>query len=228
MGNFLDKIFAGIDRTINGIDRRTRESIAQGMKLLATVLVIASIITGIVLGRKAATIRGIQLIQNTNDVFEIDLKRNRERPGMGTMVERDNITEGTAPGLRRLLFPQHPLTPELQENIIEPAQQEASKPGTPAPSDTPPGLAEAPATDDALPQTDVRALKRSERSSPPTPVPDTVGEGERPLPLPGQGTVKRTPPETAPADTAPARPRRGIIQKRQPLPPMEGARGIVE
>jgi len=150
-----------LNKMIEKMDKRTIESIKQGTKLFAFFIIIGSVILGIHMGRKSAKTGGIQLVRNTNDIFEIDVKQSAERRWTASMVESDKINENSAPGLTRYLFPSTgDAEPQMREGIVEPETPEHTKTG-PAAVDSRDNLAEVDRTGDTPAKTDVRTLQRS-------------------------------------------------------------------
>lgn len=232
--NIIYKTIMSLNRVIEKMDRRTAESIKQGAKMLAFILVVCCVILGIHMGRKAAKSGGIQLLKATDDIFEIDVKRSADRPWTASMVESDKISENAAPGLTRYLFPSgnEEAEPQVRDGIVEPETPEHTKTG-PASVDSRETLAEIDRTEDAPAKSDVRTLQRSTG--------DTDNQG--PQPDVTAETSRTTPADTAPADirsrirskdetrsgeNAESGKKPALIRKPGKVAPMESNRGIVE
>ncbi len=230
--NILSKIFGGLDRRIDGMNKKTVNSIKQGAKTFAFLIFLAAIITGAIIGRKNAKIGGVSIIKNTNDVFDFYIKSRRDRPFLNNVIEPDKINDSAVPGLRRLLFPPSAGTgPEAEEKVVEPGTPE-KRGRTPGQVDIEGRLSEVDRTDERPPASDVRGLKRREE-----PVDRTEGQGiitedrkDRTVQAPGQDAVP-APARKAPEEAAPEAPKKkGLIRRAAPgaMRPMENTRGIVE
>jgi hypothetical protein len=188
----LNRIAAGLDSLIDGMDKQTMDTVRQAGYLLAFLLVAASIGFGIHLGTKNARIGTAPLFTATNEIFEISVKRSRETPYSSTMVESDSINEISDPELRRILFPSKAgQEPEASETIVEP---ETGKAERPAESAGPDRLAEIDRTDGKPGKADVRSLEKKESSS----VSDTPGVIESKET--NEGVVLKSPARTDTAD----------------------------
>ncbi|HON79947.1 MAG TPA: hypothetical protein PK544_15760 [Spirochaetota bacterium] len=231
--NTIFKIVMSLNRMIEKMDKRTIESIKQGTKMLAFFIVIGCVILGIHMGRKAAKTGGIQLVKGTNDIFEIDVKQSTERPWTATMVESDKISENTAPGLTRYLFPSSgDAEPQVREGIVEPETPEHTKTG-PAAVDSRDNLAEVDRTGDTPAKSDVRTLQRTPSDTDST-APVTKAAADNPQREPADTSPEdirariRTNTDSANTENAAGRKKPAILKSPGKVSPMESNRGVVE
>ena len=231
--NTIYKIVMSLNRMIEKMDKRTIESIKQGTKMLAFFIVIGCVILGIHMGKKAAKTGGIQLVKGTNDIFEIDVKRSADRPWTASMVESDKISENTAPGLTRYLFPSSgEAEPQVRDGIVEPETPELTKTG-PASVDSRDNLAEIDRTGETPAKTDVRTLRRSSSATDSQgTTSDTAADSSAAAPADTapediRSRIRKK-AETTNAETAAPKKKPALLRSPGKVAPMESNRGIVE
>ncbi len=189
--NMLSGMLSAIDRLLGGMDKRTQETVKQAGYILAFAVIVGSVGFGIHLGRKAAKIGAMPNFKSTNQIFEVDVKRNRQTAFSRTMVESDGINEITDPELKRILFPSKAgQEPTASETVIEPETERHAPAEGAGGSDR---LSEIDRTDGAPAAPDVRTLKKKEHDDAPAPgVLDPREAGEGAIPRTGGSDVRKS------------------------------------
>ncbi len=198
--NILSKIIMMINSSLDRIDRKKAESIKQGFIFLVFVLSVVTIIIGYRMGRDSVKRTGTPLIKGTKDLFEIDIKRERETPRYGGMIDSDALSEIKDIEYKKITFPSREgLNLEATEKLAEPEALK-KKPVAPVDADTRERLSEIDRTDDSLPKGGVRPLKRRNMPEEEKNRPALVKDDERTLP-------KKDTPETVKKDVRDSAPR---------------------
>ncbi len=92
----MRRFFVWFDRATDEMDIKTRIMIRQSFTLVIVILAFVGLFIGVSAGRRAADKGGVPIVEETRDVFDIDITRERERvtfSGMideQVMIERDN------------------------------------------------------------------------------------------------------------------------------------------
>lgn len=116
----LTAIINGINGMLGGMRQSTIDSIKQGFILFTIVLVIIAIIAGYKLGSKSAKKVGTQIAEETNDVFNIDIKKNRESSDLKSMLGSELIKEMNESRMNKIQFPSgSERQANIEEKIIE-------------------------------------------------------------------------------------------------------------
>jgi hypothetical protein len=97
----FNSFFALFDRLTDDIDIRTRVMIRQSFTLIIVLLCIVGLIAGIALGRQAADKGGVPMVENTADVFDIEINRERERVTFSEMIDERELFEKESASLQR-------------------------------------------------------------------------------------------------------------------------------
>lgn len=160
------KIISSIINTLNvlleSMDRRTEEAIKQVFFFLAFVAIVVALVAGYISGKKGARRHGTQVAEHTNQIFDTEIKRNREEGGTPMMLDRNSIREMDSTDINKLMFPtKESPGPEVKDFVVEPKLSRSSVPGTHS-FDMRDKVAEIDRTDDKRTKGDVRELKRRE------------------------------------------------------------------
>ncbi len=124
----VNRIIYSINNVIGKIDKRTAMMIRQIFYLLIFFLTIGGIVWGWQLGREAARIKSPPIASNTSEVFDIDIKKERDEGSFGAMLESELIRESGNYSLEKPRFrSRENLEPDLDESIIEPEMDRKMK-----------------------------------------------------------------------------------------------------
>jgi hypothetical protein len=164
--NPLVTIISGIINAVNAIidnlDKRVAESIKQGFFFIIFLGIVGAVFLGYRMGSGSAKRFGIPLADTTNQVFEIDIKRLKERPQFNSLLENESIREGEKIDTAKLKFPSREgLEQESRDRVLEPDSLK-KKPAPAYELDTRSRIAEIDRTEDKPRQSDVRDLPRRE------------------------------------------------------------------
>jgi len=117
----MTKAVSGIDRLIGTIPEQSLQTIKGVFFLVVFGLVIGGAVYGIMKGKEAAEIKSAPIIENTNEAFEIDLKREREGGNFTSMLDAEVINEMKKIDTGKIQFPSRTnMEPEADRGIIEP------------------------------------------------------------------------------------------------------------
>lgn len=120
----LQKGLGIINNIINGLNKKTVNMIKQSFYLLIFIFIIAGMIIGYNMGKDAATIKNPPLTEYTNQVFEIDMSREKEEGKFGSMLETELINESKYSKKNKIKFPQQEnLKPDFDDTIFEPEKK---------------------------------------------------------------------------------------------------------
>lgn len=124
----MGRAVSGADRLIERIPRRTRETIKSLYIFLVFVLTVAGAVFGVMKGKESAEITSAPIIQKTNDVFEIDIKREREGGRFNETLDSALIHEMKRIDPSKIAFPSRAnLEPEIDGGVIEPKEKEKAR-----------------------------------------------------------------------------------------------------
>jgi len=123
--NPLTKIISlfinGLNHFLESIDRKTIEAIKQSFYFITFVALIIAIIFGYNSGKKAAKRSGKTLAETTNQIFSVDVKRERPEGRFYSMLDSDAIREIDRSDYNKLQFPSRvTLEPESRDELVEP------------------------------------------------------------------------------------------------------------
>ena len=125
----LYRILASFNRFIEKMPVRQKQTIRQFFGMIIFVAVIAGVVIGISMGKKAADKGGVPLVDNTRDVFEIDISRDKERASFADMIESDQLIDKDSEGKEVRVFPETGDKPLTSHNdIIEKDEPKMSEP----------------------------------------------------------------------------------------------------
>jgi hypothetical protein len=115
------KAASGIDRMMGNMSYETQQSIRSVFFLTVFALVVGGSIYGYMKGKNAAVIKSTPIIEFTNDVFDLDLKRERGEGNFSSMPDSDMINELKGKDVNKTQYPSRvSLEPEVDRGIIEP------------------------------------------------------------------------------------------------------------
>lgn len=156
----LSVIISGINSVLDGMNRRTVDTIKQGFYFITAILIIAGAIVGYEMGQKSAKIKGTQIAGSTNDIFLIDIKKERATGDFRSMLDSELIREVRESGINKIEFPSNSKYDiETREKIIEPNSSER-KVNPPPSLETRDRLSEIERTNDTPDARDVRNLRK--------------------------------------------------------------------
>ena len=94
-----------INSLIDGLSRRTVENIKQTFYFFSFIAVIVAIILGYNYGEKSAKRGGKPQAELTNQVFTVDIKKERKEGRFHSMPDTDKIREIDRSDFNKLNFP---------------------------------------------------------------------------------------------------------------------------
>lgn len=205
-------IINSISRSIESLDGRTSETIRQAFFFMIFLLMIAGIFLGNYLGKKSAKHGGEPLSETTNQSFEIDIKRSRERGSFKNMLKEELMREAEKSGNQKIPYPAREEEPiPMKDALLEAPGTEKEHSGLP------------PAVDRDRP-VDIQKLDKEDAGSdvtilkqPGTPVEEKPGEIIRHDP-------KAPPVIEEKKDTND----RVITGKKKQLEPLDPGKGVAE
>ncbi|MBN2435364.1 MAG: hypothetical protein JXK07_08880 [Spirochaetes bacterium] len=122
-------ILASFNRFIEKMPVRQKQTIRQLFGMIIFVSVIAAVVAGISMGKKAADKGGVPLVNTTRDVFEIDISRDKERASFADMIESDQLIEKDTESNKVRVFPESGDTPlTSHKDIIEKDEPKIAEP----------------------------------------------------------------------------------------------------
>ncbi len=112
---------SGIDRMIGMIPAQTQMTIKGVFFLLIFVSLIGGIVYGVTRGKEAAKIKSAPIIENTNEAFDLDIKRESRDGSFTAMLDSEVVNEMKKIDMEKVRFPsQTNLEPDTEKGIIEP------------------------------------------------------------------------------------------------------------
>jgi hypothetical protein len=158
--NFINKIIIIINRLIDGLDRKTVDTIRSSYYGLIVVLIILGIFIGYNRGKGSAKKYGKPLTESTNEIFEGMINKGRSKERYRSMLESELIEEKKELQLKKVDFPANEIMKaEIDNKIIE-GDSERTR-GSSLTMDNP-QVAEVERTDERMKKPDVRELKRED------------------------------------------------------------------
>jgi hypothetical protein len=113
----LSNIIGGL---LGGITPRTAQSIKKGYLFFIFILVIIALMIGWNRGKHSAMIKSSPLAERVNDVFKIDVNKEREDGDFGTVLDSTIISETRNARPQKIEFPaRESLEPEFEGGIID-------------------------------------------------------------------------------------------------------------
>ena len=117
----MTKAVSGIDQLIDKIPKQSQQTIRGVFFLLIFAFVIGGAVYGIMKGKEAAEIKSAPIIEQTNEAFEMDIKREREGGSFATMLDAEVINEMKKIDSGKIQFPSRAnMEPEADRGIVEP------------------------------------------------------------------------------------------------------------
>mgnify|MGYP001172847479 CR=1 FL=1 len=117
----MTRAVSGLDRMINRIPRRTQQTIKSLFVLLVLGGSVGAFIWGAVKGREAAEIKSAPIVSSTNEVFDVDIKRENEGGNFSALLDSEVINEMKSIEAEKMRFPTKTnLEPETDRGIVEP------------------------------------------------------------------------------------------------------------
>ena len=118
--DLLNKLFTGLNGAINGMSKNTVKIVRQSYFLLIFLLCAGGIFIGYSRGKETAQIKSAPLAERINQVFEIDINRERKDGRFGKMLESELINEMKYRDPGKIQFPsKDTFKPEFEHRIIE-------------------------------------------------------------------------------------------------------------
>jgi hypothetical protein len=112
---------SGADRLIRQIPEQTQVTIKGLFFLLIFGCVIGGVVWGITAGKESAKIKSAPIIENTNEAFDLDIKREKEDGNFTAMLDSEKISEMKKIDMEKVKFPsQTNLEPDIEKGVIEP------------------------------------------------------------------------------------------------------------
>lgn len=120
----VNRAASGVDRLIDGIPHRTRETIRNLFYFLVFIMMIGGSVYGVTRGRESAKIKSAPIIDTTNEAFEVRMKQEREGGDFSAMLDTELINEMKRVDMEKIQFPTRVnLEPELDSGMIEPEKR---------------------------------------------------------------------------------------------------------
>ena len=117
----MTRAVSGVDRMIGRIPHRTQQSIKSMFVLLVLGGAVGAFIWGAMKGREAAEIKSAPLVNSTNEVFDVDVRRENEGGDFSAMLDSEVINEMKSIDAEKMRFPTKTnLEPETDRGIVEP------------------------------------------------------------------------------------------------------------
>ena len=117
----LNKIFYGISNAVNNMDKKTVKTVKQSYIMLIVILAAIGGFIGYKNGKNTARIKSAPLAEYINDVFQIDINREKREGRFGRMLESELINEMKYTDQNKIQFPtKETFKPEFEHRIIEP------------------------------------------------------------------------------------------------------------
>ncbi len=123
----MNNAVSGVDNLIRKIPKRTQQTIRNLFMLTMFCLIGGGIVLGVMWGKEAAKIKSAPIIDNTNEAFELDIKRERSE-GNFSMLDTEMINEMKKMEIDKIQFPARTsMEPEVDRGIIEPESGRKAK-----------------------------------------------------------------------------------------------------
>ena len=123
------KIFSSMDRILDMIGPQMQDTIRSVFFLLIFWLCVGGAVYGVTHGRDSAKIKSAPIVDNTNEAFELDMKRERRSGNFHGMLESEAMNELKNIDVTKERLPSRAdLEPEVDRGIIEPETHRTSRP----------------------------------------------------------------------------------------------------
>lgn len=160
----LTNIIIQINRVIDSIDKKTVETIKRSFYGVVFLLVIIGIIIGYNNGMGAAKRHGDPLAKYTNMVFDVTIKRERDKSVFSSMLETELLGEISGSDFEKIGFPSNErLKSEFDDNIIEP-DTSPKKMSIPTDIDNREKIAEIDRLENSILKSEVKELEKRSNS----------------------------------------------------------------
>jgi hypothetical protein len=154
----LNSIIITINKLIDGLSKKTIETIKMSFYCLVVIIVAIGIYIGYNRGKGSAKKYGKPLNEDTNSVFDPLLKKSRNKGQYKSMLESELIEEQKDIQLKKVEFPSNEnLKTEIDTKIIEPAKDIKKNTSLSIDSGK---IADVERTDEKIKKPDVRELKK--------------------------------------------------------------------
>jgi hypothetical protein len=152
------KVIIAINKIINSLSKKTIETIKMSFYGLIFIIIVIGVIIGYNSGKGDAKKYGKPLNEDTNEIFDSLVKKNRDKDQYGSMLESELIEEQKETQLKKVEFPANEnLKTEIETKIIEP-DKDIKKDASPSIGSR--KIADIERTDDKSNKSDVRELKK--------------------------------------------------------------------
>ena len=116
----ITNIFKSINRLLYSIDNRTTESIKRGFFFLIFLLILGGIYLGYSMGKDSAQINSTPLAENTNELFEIEMARERDEMSNEEMTDEEGVFESETKEGKLIQFKNRQgMEQQFEDGIIE-------------------------------------------------------------------------------------------------------------
>jgi len=124
----ISKIFTPVNDLLNNIDSKTAETIKVSFYFFIFVLALGGAYFGYTKGTDSAKIKSPPLAEITNEVFDIDMSRERGTRSFNSILDRDLINEMKNIKLEKNRYPsRESMETYIDKGIVEPAGDEKIK-----------------------------------------------------------------------------------------------------
>lgn len=118
--NIIHNIFGKADKTISRMDQKTSRTIRSAFFMIIGILCIAGIAIGYKMGKSSAAIKSSPLARFTNEVFDIDMSREKSEGRFTDMIDSDLIDEARKENPSKVKFPSNErMDPDIDRGVIE-------------------------------------------------------------------------------------------------------------
>ena len=155
----INKIIGPINKIINGFDPKLQGTIKNSFILVIIVLMVVGGFIGYRKGKGAAVVKSEPLAETTNEVFKLDIAREKNEGAFSSMLDSELINESKNIEIKKIEFPSREnLKPDMGDGIIESKTDRKMKASSDMEMDDP--LIEGNYRPVNKKESDVRSLKR--------------------------------------------------------------------
>lgn len=120
----LSSVIMTINRVIDSMSMKTVETIKRGFFFFIFLMSMVMIFIGYNMGTKSAKIKSDPLAEYVNDIFKIDINKERKNGNFSDLLESEIVNESTMNNFNKTGFPtRENLNPEIRKEAIESANK---------------------------------------------------------------------------------------------------------
>ncbi len=119
----INNILIAINRLIDSMSLKTIKTIQRGFFFVTFIMCIAGIIIGYNMGTKSAKIKSPPLAENVNDVFNIDISREKDMGSFSGMLESETIkVDDTIHSVKDEYLVRESIKTERDDKVLDPGK----------------------------------------------------------------------------------------------------------